>query len=137
MRAICAALLVVAGCATAPPPERLAGCWSSENAGATRAMRWLPDPQRPDVLVGELVTRAGDGETQNVRYTLEPREARWVLCAHEENAAPRCREVAQGTQGSLEGGRAFIDRFGENLRISIIGDGPERVLFRGRRAGCD
>jgi hypothetical protein len=45
--------------------------------------------------------------------------------------------VARGEGGSLEGGRAFIDTHGERLRIAVVGDGPERVIFQGRRDGCD
>jgi hypothetical protein len=31
----------------------------------------------------------------------------------------------------------FVDTHGEALRITVIGDGPERTIFQGRRDGCD
>jgi hypothetical protein len=60
----------------------------------------------------------------------------WRLCENREGAAARCWDVAQGEHGSLDGGRAFIDAFGNELRIAIDGDGPERVIFEGRRQNC-
>jgi hypothetical protein len=137
MRAICAAaLLLLSACATSPPPERLAGCWIARHEGAaTRTMRWLPDPSRPGVLVGDLLIY--ETPPRNARFTLEPRDAGWVFCAHEGQGEPRCRAVAEGERGSLEGGRVFIDAYGESLRISMVGEGPEQIIFRGQRDGCD
>jgi hypothetical protein len=54
-----------------------------------------------------------------------------------EGAATKCWIVARGAGGSLEGGRVFIDTHGERLRITVAGDGPERVIFQGNRDGCD
>jgi hypothetical protein len=48
----------------------------------------------------------------------------------------RCWRVAEGDGGSLEGGRAFIDAHGDRLRITVLGDGPEHLIFYGRRQGC-
>lgn len=141
MRAAAACLLFVAACASVAPPrspdQRLAGCWINRDVGAT-TMRWLPDRARPGVLAGsKLVYRQG-GAPVATRYSLEPSESGWSMCEIDAGgAATRCWEVAQGQGGSLEGGRVFIDAHGDRLRISVIGDGPDRVLFHGRRDGCD
>ncbi|MEZ6023847.1 MAG: hypothetical protein R3C16_10655 [Hyphomonadaceae bacterium] len=46
--------------------------------------------------------------------------------------------MAQGRSGSLQGGRAFIDASGERLRIAVVSEaGAERIIFNGRRDGCD
>lgn len=138
MRVLIAACLLLAGCATqGPPPERLAGCWIARGENATRTMRWLPDPERPGVLRGALLRYSGEGVSESVNYTLEPRGEGWVYCTQAESAASNCLEVAQGGRGSLEGGRVFIDSHRDGLRISVLGAGPERVLFRGQRDGCD
>lgn len=137
MRALWTALLLGA-CATtpAPPPERLAGCWINRDAGAV-TMRWLPDRSRPGVLRGHRASYGAVGVNNSRRFTLEPRDNHWVLCETFEGAEARCWRVAQGESGSLEGGRAFVDRHGDRLRIAILGDGDEQVIFQGRRDGCD
>jgi hypothetical protein len=136
MRALIACLLL-AGCvtdaATRTPPERVAGCWINRDAG-TVLMRWLPDPNRPGSLAG-VRTRVGINGQRSERFSLEPDNDGWKLCR--QGDAPRCWRVAQGDSGSLEGGRAFIDTAGDNLRVAVVGDGPERVIFQGRRDGCD
>jgi hypothetical protein len=140
MRAICAALLFLTACATTPPPppERLAGCWIARGEnGQTRTLRWLPDADRPGVMNGDLLAYEASGTTQNARFTLEPRDSGWAFCTHADAAAPHCRAVAEGQHGSLEGGRVFIDSFGDTLHISVFGEGPEQVIFRGHRDGCD
>lgn len=139
MRLVFAALLLIAGCATSgTPPQRLTGCWIARSDDhVTRTMRWLPDPTLPGVLNGDLMIRQPNGQTQNSHFTLEPSESGWMFCDHEGGPTPRCRAVAEGQQGSLEGGRVFIDAYRENLRISVVGEGPERTVFRGQRDGCD
>jgi len=138
MRILLAAL--VAGCATAPdlpPPQRLAGCWASYDSGAS-VMRWAaPDPSHPNSLRGQKTDRRA-GEAGISYFALDPDGAGFIFCEldDEQGATARCFEVAQGRQGSLEGGRAFIDQAGARLRLSIVGDGPERVLFAGRRSPC-
>lgn len=71
-------------------------------------------------------------------YALDPDGEGYVFCelTDEQGATARCWQVAQGEQGSLEGGRAFIDLTGARLRLTIVGDGPERVIFSGRRESC-
>lgn len=133
------ALLLTAACATVSaetPATRVAGCWIARDAtsGAT-TMRWLPDAARPGALRGDKLIYA-DGGTQNETYRLEPNGDVWSLCQI-ESAGERCWRVAEGQEGSLEGGRAFIDVHREGLRISIMGDGADRVVFQGARDGCD
>jgi hypothetical protein len=134
------AFVAVAGCATASlssPAQRVAGCWiAREEAGAATTMRWFTDAGRPGALVGETLVYGSEGATQIERYRLEPRGETWALCQI-ESAGERCWQVAQGEEGSLEGGRAFIDSHREVLRISVVGDGSERLIFEGQRDGCD
>lgn len=141
MRAAAAACFLLAACATvgatAPPPERVAGCWiDRDNAGAT-TMRWLPDRGRPGVLAGAKLVYRPTGAPIASRYALEQSEEGWSMCQLEGGVATRCWQVAEGQGGSLEGGRVFIDAYGDRLRITVIGDGPDRVIFNGRRDGCD
>jgi hypothetical protein len=131
-------IMLASGCATTAPPERLAGCWIARGDDATRTMRWLPDAARPGVLNGELIAYGAEGAPlSSARFTLEPRDSHWIFCSYAADGAPRCSSVAQGQRGSLEGGRVFIDADGETLRIAVIGEGPEREIFQGRRDGCD
>lgn len=136
------ACLALAACATTqapPPPERVAGCWIARNGTvSTTTMRWLPDRERPGVLLGDRLEYRASGEPIPTRYLLEPSDAGHALCALDSaNHATACWVVAQGQDGSLEGGRAFIDAYADRLRISIVGDGAERTIFQGRRDGCD
>jgi len=139
MRALFA-LLLTAACATTlagEPGERVAGCWIARDAsGGATTMRWLPDQQRPGALRGDKLVYAAGGATQNETYRLEPNAAGWTLCQIEA-AGERCWQVAHGDEGSLEGGRAFIDEHEERLRITVVGDGQDRVIFQGARDGCD
>lgn len=140
MRVVAAACLFAAACATspAPPAERLAGCWIGRDGAVTMTMRWLADAERPGVLAGARLIYGADGSVSNTDYALAPGTAGSRLCElGADGAAARCWEVAEGEGGSLESGRAFIDRHGERLRIAIIGDGPEQLVFAGRRDGCD
>ena len=141
MKRLVATLLFVTGCATTPadlsPGQQLRGCWINRDVGAT-TMRWLPDRQRPEVLAGVRHVYRQTGSPVVTRYTLEPSDEGHSLCElGAEGAATRCWVVARGQGGSLEGGRVFIDTHGERLRITVAGDGPERVIFQGRRDGCD
>jgi hypothetical protein len=75
---------------------------------------------------------------QTVRFELRPEDDGWRVC--ELGAAGEdvhCWGVAQGDGGTLDGGRAFIDLHGDRLRIAVLGDGPEQLIFSGRRDGCD
>lgn len=135
MRAL-AALLLLAACATtqAPPPERLAGCWIERNhIGGAETMRWLPDGAGG--LRGDLLRYGTSGVTGRESYTLRQQAEGFALC--QTGAAETCWNVAQGESGSLDGGRAFIDSYGDGLRISVIDSGGQRVIFQGRRDGCD
>jgi len=136
--ALCCAL---AACASfepsAAPPERVAGCWINREVVAT-TMRWRRHPERSGVVTGAKLVYGAAGVRSSARYTLEPSETGWSLCELDTSgAASQCWDVAQGLGGSLEGGRAFIDANGDQLRISVLGDGPERIIFHGRRDGCD
>lgn len=135
MRALLA-LLFAAACATISPPSpagRVAGCWiARDETGGAVTMRWLPDAARPDALNGEKAVLGGGHE----RYRLEAGGDAWLLCQIEA-AGERCWLVAEAQEGSLEGGRAFIDALGDSLRISIVGDGEDRIVFDGARDGCD
>jgi len=133
MRALTACVLLAA-CATAPqptPPEQVAGCWVNRDAGAV-IMRWLPDPGAPGVLAGVRIAVGINGQ-RSERFTLEAEGDGWKLCRAGDG---RCWGVARGDSGSLEGGRVFIDGAGDSLRIAVAGDGPERVIFQGRRDSC-
>ncbi|HVK81715.1 MAG TPA: hypothetical protein VM915_14000 [Verrucomicrobiae bacterium] len=136
------ACLALAACATpqiSSPPERVAGCWIARNSTiSTTTMRWLPDRERPGVLLGDKLEYRASGDPISTRYSLEQSDAGHALCALDRaNHATACWVVAQGQDGSLEGGRAFIDAYADRLRISIVGDGAERTIFQGRRDGCD
>lgn len=137
---VLAALVLVAACATtagAGAPERVRGCWiARDSAGGAVTMRWLPDPAQPGVLRGDKLIYGANGATQNETYRLEPRGEDSALCQVLAEGE-RCWVVASGQGGSLEGGRAFIDGHQERLRISVIGDGPDRIVFEGDRDGCD
>ena len=134
------ALLFVAACATtsaASPVGRVAGCWiSRDGSGGATIMRWLADASRPGALQGDKLVYVAGGVTQSERYRLEPRGDSWALCQIEA-AGERCWRVAEGEEGSLEGGRAFLDTHREDLRIMIVGDGADRLVFQGARDGCD
>jgi hypothetical protein len=142
MRKLAALLLFVAGCASTPselaPADQLRGCWINRNAGGVTTMRWLPDRTRPEVLAGARLIYRQTGSPTPTRYALEPSDEGASFCELDTTgAATRCWIVARGEGGSLEGGRVFIDTVGERLRITVIGDGPEREIFQGRRDGCD
>lgn len=133
--------LALGACATAPsipPPERVEGCWGNR-ASVRQAMRWTPDAARPGAMLGTKLDYVSADEPGRTLYSLEPSGRGHALCEldAEGAAATRCWQVAQGQSGSLEGGRAFIDRFGARLRISVLGAGPERIIFQGHEESCD
>jgi len=138
MRALIA-LLLVAACATSPPPppsQRVHGCWIDrvgDNDAVT--MRWLPNAAGE--FNGDLLRYSSAGAGGRETYVLRQTAEAWNLCETTEGSAGACWPVAEGASGSLEGGRAFIDAHGERLRIAILDGGGERVLFQGRRDGCD
>lgn len=141
MKKALASLMLVAACASSPtqrpPDEQVRGCWINRDVGAT-TMRWLPDRTRPNVLAGSKLVYRQAGPPVSTRYTLEPSEQGHSMCELDASgAATQCWRVARGEGGSLEGGRVFIDAHAERLRITVVGDGPERVIFQGRRDGCD
>ncbi|MBS0385901.1 MAG: hypothetical protein JSS00_11190 [Proteobacteria bacterium] len=126
--------LMLAACATGTsltPPQRLAGCWINRDAGAAR-MRWSEGAGGGLVGVKTLFGIAGVNTTE--RYALAATDGGWRLCR--VDAGSRCWNVALGEGGSLTGGRAFIDGGSDYMRIAVIGDGPERVIFQGRREAC-
>ena len=101
-------------------------------------MRWLPDRNRPEILAGSRLVYRQAGAPTATRFTLEASAEGHSLCElGPDGAATKCWRVARGEGGSLEGGRVFIDSHGERLRIAVVGDGPERIIFQGRRDGCD
>jgi hypothetical protein len=141
MRHAAASLLFVAACATVPsdtpPAELLRGCWINRDVGTT-TMRWLPDRERQGILAGHKLVYRQTGAPVGTRYSLEPSDEGSSICELDAGgAATRCWRVAQGQGGSLEGGRVFIDTHGERIRITVIGDGPDRLIFQGQRDGCD
>lgn len=134
MRVLLACLAVAACVTTAEhtPPERVAGCWINRYAAVgPQTMQWTADEAQPMRMQGvRRSSRSVD------TFVLSAAEAGWRLCENRADAEPRCWDVAEGEHGSLEGGRAFIDLIGNELRIAILGDGPERVIFQGRRQRC-
>lgn len=138
MRAVLASLLLAACATTAvAPSERVAGCWIDRGA-LTTTMRWLPDPERGGALTGALLAYDVETIARSERYSLGVSGAGWEMCElGQDGAAAQCWSVAQGEGGSLAGGRAFIDKNGDRLRIAIVGEAPERVIFQGQRDGCD
>lgn len=132
--------IFLAACATTPPTieslaRDVAGCWINRASGQVSRMNWQADTSGG--LAGELVEYAeGAAVSTRTRYTLSPAQNGWRLCDVDVAGQP-CWQVAQGNTGSLEGGRAFIDRFGDRLRIGVVAaDGAERNIFEGLRAGC-
>ena len=138
MRAL-VALVALASCATTPPlapDERVAGCWIARGDGGDAVtMRWLPGAAGE--VNGDLLRYTSAGAGGRESYVLRQTAIAWTLCETTEGGAGACWAVAQAESGSLEGGRAFSDAHGERLRIAILDGGGERVLFQGRRDGCD
>lgn len=136
------ACLAVAACATGgmnakTPAERLSGCWISRDAGVI-TMRWRPDAARPGAMLGQRTAYGQAGAANTTAFSLEPSDLGASFCAIDrEGVATQCWRVAEGQGGSLEGGRAFIDAHSDRLRIEIVGDGANRLIFFGRREGCD
>ena len=134
--------VLLAACATTPvsaPPDRVAGCWIDRGQSRTLTLRW----QRPDaagILRGDLLEYGVSGTIgRRARYALAPQDQGWAFCVVSpagENS--QCWQVAEGESGSLEGGRVFIDRHRENLRIAVVGaPGRSFEVFEGQQDGCD
>lgn len=136
MRALiaCVALAACATTSDLTPPERVAGCWINRDAGAAR-MRWSETPNSAGAFLGSK-TAFGIVGANTEHYALESADGGWRLCRVDAGEAAHCWAVAQGEGGPLAGGRTFIDRSGDTLRIAVIGDGPEHVIFQGRREAC-
>jgi len=129
MRILLAALLLSA-CATAMPSDRVNGCWVSQGASTSATLRFTPDRSRPGIRHGALIR---NGVREN--YDLRQYVTGWSFCKLEAGA-DRCWQVAEAASGSLEGGRAFIDSDADHLRISVIGQDGEQVIFEGQRGNC-
>lgn len=137
MRALIACVLLAA-CATGStlsPAQRLAGCWINRDAGAAR-MRWSETPNSDGAYLGSKTMFGIVGANSTERYALTNADGGWRLCRVDGADAPHCWTVAQGEGGSLTGGRAFIDAGGDNVRIAVIGEGPERLIFQGHSEAC-
>jgi hypothetical protein len=131
--------LLLAACATPPQPDpdaSVRGCWIARSGEQTTTMRWLPRPNRTEILYGDLLVYAPSGTT-NARYALELLENGWRLCSLANGDIQTCWPVAEGREGSVDEGRAFIDAYRERLRIAVVEATGERVIFDGQRDGCD
>jgi hypothetical protein len=129
---------VLAACATAPPSAdnfaRLSGCWGDRDGPQNARMIWRENAGNFEGVLDTSVT--GAALLDQTRFTLSQGEMGWRLCEASEEGAP-CWQVAHESTGSLAGGRAFIDRFGDRLRIGVIApDGAERKIFEGEREVC-
>jgi hypothetical protein len=137
MRAVVFAVSLAA-CATAPISADnfgLIGCWAHRADARTEAMNWRADAAGG--LQGELISFApGEASAPRNHFTLAQIQDGWRLC--ETSAADQpCWQVAHERTGSLAGGRAFIDRFDDRLRIGVVdADGAERKIFEGERQAC-
>lgn len=136
MRAALFALLLTA-CASAPEAAGgfgITGCWASRDETLVETLNWR---ESAGGLEGELIVFAqGDAHAARNQLTLARNAEGWRLCEPTAEGAP-CWQVAHENTGSLEGGRAFIDRFGDRLRIGVVGaDGVERKVFEGEREAC-
>ncbi|MDX2276987.1 MAG: hypothetical protein NW206_16170 [Hyphomonadaceae bacterium] len=129
--------ITLSACASVPQTAenfRLAGCWANRSQPQIQSMVWR---ENAGALEGELVAFA-EGEPASVRnaFTLTQTADGWRLCEPTAEGQP-CWLVAHGSTGSLEGGRAFIDRFSDRLRIGVVAaDGGERKIFEGVREDC-
>lgn len=130
------ACLALAACAIAPAPTpaaRLVGCWVAQRP-ITLVMDWAPDPAQPEVMIG---VRSDPARGESTRFSLAPSDQGPVFCElGPSDANQRCWGVAEGEGGSLEGGRAFIDRHGERLTIEILGASPSLIVFQGHSRRC-
>lgn len=129
--------LVLAACAGVPietPAQLVAGCWADRTATHATLMRWSSGAGA--AMHGERLADGPSGAMQGARYSLAPDASGWQLCELAESGQT-CWAVARARTGSLEGGRAFIDRYRDRLRVGIVGaDGRDRVIFDGQREGC-
>lgn len=132
MRALAFAVLLM-GCATAqpgPPSDRVAGCWADSAAMTT--LRWRADAEGR--VVGELRETPVNGTASTRNFVLSQAGEAWQVC---DASGQPCWTVAQTRDGSLEGGRAFIDRYRNRLHFSIVdADGRSVARFVGEGAPC-
>lgn len=83
---------------------------------------------------GAYVGEIAPAEGAPGRYTLANTASGWALCTAEGGS---CWSVEQARSGSLQGGRAFIDGYGEHVQLVVVReDGGEALRFEGRRAAC-
>lgn len=116
------------------PPERVLGCWADRNGAAHSVMRWRAG-EAPGSAAGEFISQSATPESRPRFLALKPNGAGWTLCDTTEGGA--CWAVAQGESGSLEGGRAFIDRHHDRLSFSVVGaDGRDLLRFVGESEAC-
>jgi hypothetical protein len=99
-------------------------------------MRWSRTPESEGVYLGSKTSFGIAGANTTERFALENADGGWRLCQLDGASGRHCWGVAQGDGGPLTGGRAFIDRGGDTLRVAVIGEGPERVIFQGQREAC-
>jgi hypothetical protein len=102
-------------------------------------MRWRQG-ETPELFVGELIEYRAGGANRRSRYSLAPEGAGWKLCETigEANGEGACWAVAESETGSLDGGRAFIDRYRDRLHVAVVGaDGRHVLRFTGQREICD
>ncbi len=97
-------------------------------------MRWAPDPAQPELMLGVRNDPRGGAPT---RFRLGVGGQGQEFCElGPGSAVNQCWVVAEGDGGSLEGGRAFIDRDGDRLTIEIMGGAANRLVFQGNRRRC-
>ncbi|GAM99538.1 hypothetical protein U91I_03192 [alpha proteobacterium U9-1i] len=137
------ACFLLAACATSPPeppPERVHGCWIARGDEVTTTFRWLPNREVAGRMEGVAMQYGRGAPRQGGRYAVETGpQGEWQFCQLDADGPGGnvCWRVAQSGGGSLDGGRAFIDQHEERLRISVVTDLGERLIFDGRRDGCD
>ena len=144
-----AALLLLAGCASAAPavaPDALRGCWIERRGQDTITMRWFPKPDGASWHGDELFYRAGE-EPAHQGFDVEPRRdgqefgPGWAICPLDDGLphGPPCRPLFFGRgQFAGEGAEWMELRFGsDRLALISVTSGQRSALFDGGRDGCD